>query len=67
LSGKQALSQEREDSLNLFSEDGFQALIYQVQLDQSRGLTLAQFVNKYAPPTENDTNLYVQQMSQWLG
>lgn len=48
-------------------EDGFQALINQVNLDQSRGLTLAQFVNKYAPPTENNTNLYVQQMSQWLG
>lgn len=48
-------------------EDGFQALINQVNLDQSRGLTLAQFVNKYAPPTENNTSLYIQQMSQWLG
>lgn len=48
-------------------EAGWQALISQVQLDQSRGLTLAQFVNKYAPPNENNTNLYVQQMSTWLG
>lgn len=48
-------------------EEGFRALIDQVQLDQSRGLTLEQFVNKYAPPTENNTNLYVQQMSSWLG
>ncbi len=48
-------------------EDGFQALINQVQLDQSRGLTLQQFVNKYAPPSENNTSLYVQQISQWLG
>ncbi len=48
-------------------EDGWQALQNQIRLDQSRGLTLAQFVTKYAPPTENDTNLYIQQMSQWLG
>lgn len=49
------------------AEDGFQALINQVQLDQSRGLTLQQFIAKYAPPTENDTSLYVTQMAQWLG
>lgn len=48
-------------------EAGWQALISQIQLDQSRGLTLAQFVSKYAPPTENNTNLYVQQMASWLG
>ena len=48
-------------------EEGYQALINQIQLDQSRGLTLAQFVNKYAPPTENNTNLYVKQMAQWMG
>jgi len=48
-------------------EDGYQALINQIQLDQSRGLTLKEFVSKYAPPTENDTNLYVEQMAGWLG
>lgn len=48
-------------------EDGFRALMDQVALDQSRGLTLQQFVEKYAPATENNTNVYVQQMSQWLG
>jgi len=48
-------------------EDGWLALQNQIRLDQSRGLTLAQFVEKYAPSTENDTNLYIQQMSQWLG
>jgi len=48
-------------------EAGYQALINQVRLDQSRGMTLAQFVSKYAPPTENNTSQYVEQMSQWLG
>jgi predicted ATPase len=48
-------------------EDGWQALQNQIRLDQSRGLTLAQFVEKYAPSTENDTNLYIQQISQWIG
>lgn len=48
-------------------EEGWQALQNQIRLDQSRGLTLAQFVSKYAPPTENDTETYTQQMAQWLG
>ena len=48
-------------------EDGFQALVNQVQLDQSRGLTLEQFISKYAPSTENDTGTYIQQISEWLG
>lgn len=46
---------------------GVQALQRQIQLDASRGLTLAQFINKYAPPVENDTGLYLQQMAQATG
>lgn len=46
---------------------GVQALQRQIQLDAGRGLTLAQFINKYAPPVENDTNLYLQQMVQATG
>lgn len=34
---------------------GFQALVNQVKLDQSREFTLAEFINKYSPPEENDT------------
>ena len=34
---------------------GFMALVDQVKLDQSRNLTLEQFMNKYAPEKENDT------------
>lgn len=42
---------------------GLNALYNQVKLDASRGLTLAQFIYKYAPPTENDTNRYIQQVA----
>lgn len=48
-------------------EDGYQALVNQVQLDQSRGETLEQFISKYAPPTENDTTTYIQQVASNLG
>ena len=46
---------------------GYNALVNQIKLDASRGLTLAQFINKYAPPVENDTGLYVKQMVQATG
>ena len=46
---------------------GVQALKNQIKLDASRGHTLQSFISKYAPPTENDTALYIQQLSQRLG
>ena len=46
---------------------GYQALEKQMRLDADRGLTLRQLIEKYAPPEENDTELYIQQMSQQLG
>ncbi|MFA6897249.1 MAG: hypothetical protein WCQ96_03115 [Patescibacteria group bacterium] len=48
-------------------EAGYQALIGQIQLDASRGLTVSQFVNKYAPPSENNTGLYITQFNNALG
>jgi len=48
-------------------EAGYQALISQIQLDASRGLTLEKFINKYAPPIENDTSLYLRQMVSAVG
>lgn len=48
-------------------EAGYQALINQIQLDASRGLTLEKFINKYAPPVENDTSLYLRQMISATG
>lgn len=46
---------------------GFDALVRQTQLDASRGLTLADFVYKYAPPSENNSSEYLSQVSRALG
>lgn len=46
---------------------GYQALLNQIQLDASRGLTLQEFIYKYAPPSENDSRLYLQQVQQATG
>jgi hypothetical protein len=39
---------------------GWRALLAQIKLDQRRGLTLERFIEKYAPPDENDTRAYVE-------
>jgi hypothetical protein len=49
-------------------QDGLEAMEKQVRLDtQTRGMTLSQFVNKYAPPNENDTNKYTKFVSDRTG
>jgi hypothetical protein len=48
-------------------EAGYQALVAQVQLDAGRGLTLGQYITKYAPPSSNNTAQYIQQATQALG
>lgn len=48
-------------------EAGYKALVKQVELDQSRGLTLEKFIHKYAPPTENNTSQYIAQAVAALG
>lgn len=48
-------------------EIGFRALIKQVQADQKRNLTLRDFITKYAPPNENDTEKYIREVSYELG
>lgn len=48
-------------------EDGLNALTNQIKLDTARGLTLSQFISKYAPPTENNTKQYLTQASSSLG
>lgn len=48
-------------------EAGYEALKKQIELDASRGHTVSSFVNKYAPPVENDTNTYVKQATSTLG
>lgn len=39
---------------------GWRALIAQIKVDQRRCLTVRQFIHKYAPPPENDTDAYVR-------
>jgi hypothetical protein len=46
---------------------GYKALEKQMRLDADRGLTLRQLIEKYAPPEENDTELYIQQIANQLG
>ena len=41
------------------SVDGWIALVRQIALDQKRGLTIAEFIQKYAPPSENNSNAYL--------
>lgn len=48
-------------------EEGFQALIKQIRLDAGRSLTLKQFIYKYAPPQENNTDAYLRSVSRTLG
>ena len=46
---------------------GFNALVHQVALDASRGHTVASFISKFAPPSENDTGTYIRQALAALG
>lgn len=48
-------------------EEGVKALNNQIALDASRGHTLASFINKFAPPTENNTAQYISQAIANLG
>ncbi|MCS7261051.1 MAG: hypothetical protein NZ765_09750 [Anaerolineae bacterium] len=49
------------------AEAGWEALRRQIRLDASRGLTLEQFIRKYAPPNENPTEAYLRFVSQRTG
>ena len=63
-----AIGQDSNGFAIFFNSDvGWQALNNQINLDASRGLTLNQFINKYAPSSENDTSNYLQFVSQQTG
>lgn len=49
------------DAIGIIDNDehGWEDLERQLRLDASRGLTLEQLVQKYAPPNENDTARYL--------
>jgi hypothetical protein len=48
-------------------EDGYNALLYDLQSKVNRGLSLRDFVYTYAPPSENDSTTYLNNLSGWLG
>ena len=48
-------------------EEGFRALERQIDLDKSRDHTVGTFINKYAPPVENDTGNYINYVIKGLG
>jgi hypothetical protein len=56
------------DAIGCFDDDadGWAALERQLQLDAERGMTLAGFVDTYAPPTENNTQRYLDYLCQGL-
>ena len=45
---------------------GFRALFKQIELDRDRGLTLQEFIHKYAPENENNTSNYLNFVSTQL-
>ncbi len=48
-------------------EAGYAALQNQIQIDTKKGLTLQQYITKYAPPSENDTAGYIAKAAQAVG
>ncbi len=50
-------------------ESGFKAVVNQINLDKSRGLTLSEFINKYSPASDNgeeNTNNYIDSAKDTL-
>lgn len=48
-------------------QQGYDALRNQIRLDTGRGHTVGSFINKYAPPSENDTGGYISNVTRSLG
>lgn len=47
-------------------QDGWNALLNQLQLYAERGLTIGQMLEIYAPPSDNDTQAYIQSVVNYL-
>lgn len=48
-------------------EESYEGLMRQIRLDAARGKTLEEFIYKYAPPNENNTEAYIRDVSAWTG
>jgi hypothetical protein len=47
------------------AQDGWNAL--DTDISSNAGLTLSQFISKYAPSSENNTSAYISNVSSWTG
>ena len=56
---RESIGQEKGFAVFPNAPAGWRALARQVDLDQKRGLTIGQFIAKYAPPSENDFDSYL--------
>jgi len=48
-------------------DEAYAGLVRQIRLDASRGMTLSRFISKYAPAKENNTAVYIANVSAWTG
>ena len=48
-------------------EKGYAELKHQISIDTQNGLTLSQYITKFAPPKENPTAQYIAQAAKQLG
>lgn len=48
-------------------EAGFAAMRALLQTSGYKGLTVAQALNRWAPPVENETNAYIGNVCKWVG
>jgi hypothetical protein len=62
-----AIGQNKGYAVFASDDAGWAALNRQLELNASRGDTLEQFINRYAPPSENDTTNYLQYLVKGLG
>lgn len=46
---------------------GFAAMKALFQADEYKNLTVRQALNKWAPPVENQTNVYITNVCKWVG
>jgi hypothetical protein len=49
------------------AEAGFAALKALFELPDYRNLTVAEALKRYAPPDENETNVYILRVCSWVG
>lgn len=49
------------------ADAGFAAMKALFQAQSYKGLTVAQALNRWAPPVENQTNSYIKNVCDWVG